>query len=53
MSSQKRIKGGILMKQELKFNLFYDNDNEDLEQLLISAIIHYLNNKKGMGLQFG
>ena len=41
------------MKQKLKFNLFYDNDSENLEQLLISAIINYLNNKKEMGLHFG
>ena len=41
------------MKQELKFNLFYDNDSENLEQLLVSAIINYLNNKKEMGLHFG
>ena len=41
------------MKRELKFNLFYDNNSEDLEQLLISAIINYLNNKKEIGLHFG
>ena len=41
------------MKQELKFNLFYDNDSENLEQLLISVIINYLNNKKEMDLHFG
>lgn len=40
------------MKQKLKFNLFYDNDNEELEQLLISAIINYLNNKKKIQLHF-
>lgn len=53
MGSQKKNKGRYFMKQELKFNLFYDNDNEDLEQLLISAIINYLNNKKEMSLHFG
>ena len=41
------------MKQELKFNLFYDNDNEELENLLIEVIINYLKTKKEMGCNFG
>lgn len=40
------------MKQKLKFNLFYDNGNEDIEQLLISAIINYLNDKNKNPLHF-
>ena len=43
----------IFIKQELKFNLFYDNDNEELESLLIEVIINYLKNKKEMGCNFG
>lgn len=39
----KIYKGGIFIKQKLKFNLFYDNDNEELTDLLIEAIINYLN----------
>ena len=49
----KKNKGGIFIKQELKFNLFYDNDNEELENLLIETIINYLKNKKEMGCNFG
>ena len=49
----KKNKGGIIIKQELKFNLFYDDNNEELENLLIEAIINYLKNKKEMGLHFG
>ena len=49
----KKNKGGIFIKQELKFNLFYDNDNEELEKLLIESIINYMKNKKEMGLHFG
>ena len=49
----RKDKGGIFIKQELKFNLFYDNDNEELENLLIEAIINYLKNKKEMGCNFG
>ena len=49
----KKNKGGIFIKQELKFNLFYDNDNEELENLLIGVIINYLKNKKEMGYNFG
>ena len=41
------------MKQELKFNLFYDNYNEELENLLIETIINYLKNKKELGCNFG
>ena len=41
------------MKQELKFNLFYDNDKEKLENLLIETIINYLKNEKEMGCNFG
>lgn len=41
------------MKQELKFNLFYDNNNEDLENLLVEVIIDYLKNKNEMELYFG
>lgn len=41
------------MKQKLKFNLFYENNNEELENLLIESIINYLKNKKEMGLHFG
>lgn len=40
------------MKQKLKFNLFYDNDNEELEDLLIEAILNYLKNKKEIFLHF-
>lgn len=39
----KIYKGGIFIKQKLKFNLFYDNDSEELTDLLIEAIINYLN----------
>ena len=49
----KKDKGGIFIKQELKFNLFYDNDNEELNNLLIESIINYLKNKKEMSLHFG
>ena len=49
----KKDKGGIFIKQELKFNLFYDNDNEELKNLLIESIINYLKKKKEMGLHFG
>lgn len=48
----KKDKGGIFIKQELKFNLFYGKNNEELEDLLIEAIINYLKNKKEMGLRF-
>ena len=37
------------MKQELKFNVFYE-ENEDIEDILIEAIINIL---KERGLQFG
>ena len=49
----KKDKGGIFIKQELKFNLFCDNNNEELENLLIEAIINYLKTKKEMGYNFG
>lgn len=48
----KKNKGGIIIKQELKFNLFYDN-NKELENLLIETIINYLKNKKEMSIHFG
>lgn len=37
------------MKQELKFNIFYE-ENENIEDILIEAIINIL---KERGLQFG
>lgn len=37
------------MKQELKFNVFYE-ENEDIENILVEAIINIL---KERGLQFG
>ena len=49
----KKDKGVIFIKQDLKFNLFYDNDNEELKNLLIESIINYLKKKKEMGLHFG
>lgn len=48
----KKNKGGIFIKQGLKFNLFYDNDKEELENLLIEATINYLKNKKRNRLTF-
>lgn len=45
------LKGGIFIKQKLKFNLFYGD--EELENLLIEVIINYLKNKKEMGCNFG
>lgn len=40
------------MRQKLKFNLFYGDNNEELENLLIEAIINRLKSKKGMGSYF-
>lgn len=37
------------MKQELKFNVFYE-ENKDIEDILIETIINIL---KERGLQFG
>lgn len=37
------------MKQELKFNVFYEK-NQDIEDILMEVII---NNLKERGLQFG
>lgn len=37
------------MKQELKFNIFYE-ENENIEDILVEAIINIL---KERGLQFG
>lgn len=37
------------MKQELKFNVFYE-ENENIEDILVEAIINIL---KERGLQFG
>ncbi len=37
------------MKQKLKFNIFYE-ENQNIEDILVEAIINFL---KERGLQFG
>jgi len=34
--------------KELKFNVFFNNNGEELEKLVIQALVNYLNNEKGM-----
>lgn len=31
--------------KELKFNVFFNNNGETLEKLIIQALVNYLNNK--------
>lgn len=36
--------------KKLKFNVFFNNEGEDLEKLVIQALVNYLNNNNSMGL---
>ena len=36
--------------KKLKFNVFFNNEGEDLEKLVIQALVNYLNNDNNIGL---
>jgi len=35
--------------KELKFNIFFNNEGENLEKLVIQALVNYLNNDNNIG----
>lgn len=36
--------------KELKFNIFFNNEGEELEKLVIQALVNYLNNNNSIAL---
>lgn len=36
--------------KELKFNIFFNNEGENLEKLVIQALVNYLNNNNSIAL---